>query len=253
MPDPDASRDADAPDRSEQNSAPEASSPEENPSGENSSSSDANGVVTIRLQTIANILTVVLALSAIGLSIWEGYQNREFFRLSVLPHLESLETTTASSTPVESELFPMLGNRDSLYAVSYSLENSGLGPAVLKNILMYEGEKKVFDAAQSDSAYYYLGPVSEDMEQLPFPAGFLRAPYSAGDMLEADEVHSFMTVFIPFAVVNEDSLDQWPPGVVQASVLEQRSFVFCYCSVYGTDCAQTHLGAEPPEADVCDF
>lgn len=48
-----------------------------------------------------------------------------------------------------------------------------------------------------------------------------------------------------------DSLDR--PHSKIYSILHERSFVLCYCSIYGEDCDQTHLGAGPPEADVCGF
>lgn len=53
--------------------------------------------------------------------------------------------------------------------------------------------------------------------------------------------------------MNRDSLDRGAPEIVQDDVLEQRSFVFCYCSVYGEDCDVTYLGAEPPVENVCGF
>jgi hypothetical protein len=35
-------------------------------------------------------------------------------------------------------------------------------------------------------------------------------------------------------------------------MVSQYSFVVCYCSVYGEDCDQEHIGAEPPP-DACRF
>lgn len=214
-------------------------------------SSEIRGTATARLQTIANLLTVVVALSAILLSVWEGIENRRHNRLSVLPHLEPAEADYGSATPIENEYFLLPSKMDSLYAVSYALENSGLGPAVLENILIFEENEKIFDSAQLDSTYAFH-EVKRDLGQLPFAASLFQNPYSVGDMLQAGEVHYYMTVAIPFSVTR-GALDQWPPDIVQSEVLEQRTFVFCYCSVYEEDCDMTYLGSAPPVNNVCGF
>ena len=73
-------------------------------------------------------------------------------------------------------------------------------------------------------------------------------------MLKAGEVHGFISVPIPFSArAQVDSSVGWLPNLVMEEVLEKRSYVFCYCSVYDEDCEQTHLGADPPEAEVCEF
>ena len=84
------------------------------------------------LETIANILTAAVAIAAILLSVWEGMENRRHNRLSVLPHLDANELSIRNASPVTNDGFPFLQNKDSLYAISYLLENSGLGPAVIK-------------------------------------------------------------------------------------------------------------------------
>ena len=201
---------------------------------------------------MANLLTALVALAAILLSVWEGIENRRHNRLSVFPHLEPVEATYGSATPIDNEYFLLPSDMDSLYAVGYALENSGLGPAVLNNVLIFEDEEKVFDSAQLDSTYDFQ-EVKRDLARLPFAVTFLHNGYSAGDMLRAGEVHHYMTVAIPFAAVNRDTLNQSPPDIVQTNVLEKRSFVFCYCSVYQEDCGMTYLGAAPPAQNMCDL
>ncbi|HMB92759.1 MAG TPA: hypothetical protein VKP65_18050 [Rhodothermales bacterium] len=224
----------------------------EQTSREKEQPSEISGTVTVRLRTIANLLTAVVALAAILLSVWEGIENRRHNRLSVLPHLKPIEATYGSATPIDNKYFLLPSDIDSLYAVGYALENSGLGPAVLENVLIFEGEEKVFDSAQLDSTYT-LQEVKRDLARLPFAVSFLRHSYAAGDMLQAGEVHPYMTVVIPFASLNRDTLNQSPPDIVQSEVLERRSFVFCYCSVYREDCDVTYLGAIPPAQNVCGF
>lgn len=205
-----------------------------------------------RLEYLANILTVLVALAAIGLSIWQGYENRRFYRLSVLPHLEPSEASWSSPAPIDNEYFLLPGRTDSLYAVSYSLTNSGLGPAVLKDLRVYREGELVFDAGDSGGKYA-LSDVKADLDRLPFPTLDLNQGYAAGEMLEAGEVHHLITVGVPFAAVDADALESSPPTIIMDRVLERYSFVFCYCSVYGTDCDATYLGSAPPAEHACRF
>lgn len=122
--------------------AGESPPPSHAPTGESWLASD-------RVQALANVLTVIVALTAIGLSIWQGYENRTHNRLSVVPNLESNEygINRAFVDPLSGEYYPLLQNEDSLYAVSYSLKNTGLGPAVIQNLLAFRDNEKVFDAS----------------------------------------------------------------------------------------------------------
>lgn len=205
-----------------------------------------------RLQTLANVLTIIVALCAIGLSMWEGYENRMHNRLSVRPYLEPIEATLTSVGPMDNEFFSLAAGMDSVHAVSYVLKSAGLGPAVLKNVRVFDGEEPVFDAAQDDTAHFW-GDLRQELDDLPFPVGMFKRPHPAGAFLEPGRVHDYVTLIVPMAPRGTDPLGAWPPDVIQAEVLKQRSFVFCYCSVYGEDCGMTHLGAPPPAGDVCGF
>lgn len=158
-----------------------------------SSSSGTAWLASNRVQALANVLTVVVALAAIGLSVWEGLENRRHNRLSVLPHLKPIEADLRSATPIEHEYFLLPSGMDSLSAVSYALENSGLGPAVLKNVLVFRDSEKVYDAVQSDSTYGF-NAIKRDLDRLPFETILLRNTHTAGEMLKAGEVHYFATV-----------------------------------------------------------
>jgi len=209
-----------------------------------------------RVQALANVLTVIVALTAIGLSIWQGYESRMSNRLAVVPNLDPLSTTTGLTPSIESEYFPMVSDLgiDSVGVVSYTLENSGLGPAVIQNFLVFKGGKKIYDAEGEEDANWERG-IRRDLEKLPFETvSLLQTPYGPGDMLSTGEVHSFLSVPVSASAFTDTSVfDGFPPLAVRDSVLGQRSFVYCYCSVYEEDCDQVHLGADPPEADVCDF
>ena len=212
-----------------------------------------------RLEFLAQVLTIAVALAAILLSVWEGLENRRHNRLSVLPHLEAFEADYASTAPIEIEYFRLLSGMDSIYALSYGLENSGLGPAVVQNVLVFKDGRAIFDASRSDGTNP-LAEVRDEVRALPFAVSFLQHPYEEGDMLQAGAVHDFVSVGIPFTAPNRDlleraarrdSLGRQPLAIVRDGVLETYSFVFCYCSVYGTDCGSVHLGAEPPIGNAC--
>lgn len=223
-----------------------------NPENSNMSSG-SGGVVTVRMETLANVLTAAVAIAAILLSVWEGVENRRHNRLSVLPHLEPQEVTLASNSSIEDGRFLLPSGLDSLFTVSYAMENTGLGPAVLQNILVYQDGDKVFDAAQSDETYF-PGQMKDNLRQLPFPVGTTQQPYSVGQMMKAGEPHVLLTAFARYPWLNRDSLEHVNPlEMMKREALAQRSVVVCYCSVYEEDCEQVHFGAAPPEADVCGF
>lgn len=201
-----------------------------------------------RLELLANLLAIIVGLAAIGLAVWQGFENRQFYRLSVLPRLEPVEASWNSARPITSEYFLLPEGSDSLYAVGYSVENTGLGPAVLRNFLVYREGRTVFDAAESGERYAFA-EVKEDLNELPFESLKLNLGYSAGQLLAEDEVHHLMTVGVRIRAggkVDEATVDRSIPGVIIEDVLGTYSFVFCYCSVYETDCDMTYLGSEPP-------
>lgn len=179
-------------------------------------------------------MSCIVALAAIGLSVWEGLENRRHNRLSVLPHLDPIERTQRET--------------DSTYIVRLAIENTGLGPAVLENVIYFRDSKKIYDAKQSDEPYALYTEIGSVLDQLPFDCcGHGTYQLDAGEMLKAGEEHLLIQVEVP-------QIDAfWAPGIVRDSVFSTRSFALCYCSVYGTDCNMTYLGAEPPEEDVCGF
>ena len=261
------------PARSEPNeSANESASAGPPPSADTGGSSGGKGSSNERtfspqrLQNIANILTAAVALAAIALSIWQGYEMRVHNRLSVMPHLEQAE---------------LYLHEDSVYTVRFSVESTGLGPAVLQNFLVYRDSTKVYDAREAGN-FFSFGKVRNELEQLPFQTNNFTDVFRPGQMLQSGEEHRLINVDIPESSVNQDSLERYARGtvsrvladlgrtvsqdsleqmaaratprtIVRHEVLERRGFVFCYCSVYEENCGQTHLGAAPPEADVCDF
>lgn len=204
-----------------------------------------------RLANLANLLAIIVGVAAIGLAVWQGFENRRFYRLSVLPHLEPSEASWSSADPITSDYFLLPEEADSLYAVGYSVENTGLGPAVLRNLIVYRDGEAVFDAAESGGRYVF-SEVKDDLDRLPFPALKLNLGYSAGELLAQDKIHHLITVAVPVQAVDGTALDR-PVVSLVTEVLESYSFVFCYCSVYEGDCATTYVGSAPPADRACRF
>jgi hypothetical protein len=203
------------------------------------------------LSNLANVLTVVLALTAIGLS--EGYQNREFFRLSVLPKLEKVAGTINGFGSVPgSDLGRSLSSNavglpaDSVYTMVRGVRNDGLGPAIVRNFIVFRDSEKVYDARQSSQDYSFE-EIRNDLDELPFQAGVGTSGFRAGEMIRAGEEQPLFMAAISKAG------DQWTPSIVRDSVFQRRSFVLCYCSVYGTDCGMLTLGAPRPKGQACRF
>ena len=69
---------------------------------------------------IGNNYEAIIALSALGLATWQGMEQRRHNRLSVKPHLVFERAVTNHSPQVQ-----------------INLENSGTGPAIIKNFLIY--------------------------------------------------------------------------------------------------------------------
>lgn len=71
-------------------------------------------------EIVAAVSSAVIALCALFLAIWQGYQARKYNRISVTPHL----TTWTHSD-----------EKKNLYVIE--VINNGIGPAVIQNFRMY--------------------------------------------------------------------------------------------------------------------
>ena len=187
------------------------------------------------LQRIANVLTLVVALAAIGLSIWEGRENRLHNRLSVLPYLQQYVITIRD------------GLSDPDYRITYALKNTGLGPAVLKELYMYVDDELTFEGRE-EGQYIGFREVRAALQSSPYPiTGLYTHGRFVGEMLEAGEEHIMFYFDVPAA----DSSGRYLPGIMKSEIVGRYSFVFCYCSVYGDNCKSQYLGSPPPESNVC--
>lgn len=197
------------------------------------------GSGTIKIQLIANILTIMVAVAAIGLSIWEGRENRLHNRLSVMPHLEKVQSTTTQ------------GPLDSTATIRYALYNSGLGPAVLHDALVFFEDSLIFRSG-ADEHYYDFKDFMENLQNLNGSESIYSYTHSrrSGELMQAGKEHLFFNLTVPSDV---EGINGSTTGYVRKEVLSRYSFAFCYCSVYGDRCNMVYLSEPPPGSFSCEF
>ena len=210
-----------------------------------------------RLQLASNFVTLLVAVSAITLSVWEGCEMRRHNRLAVLPNLDAGERNVS----VEAGGTVNVGGEsrtvdEELATRRVLLRNTGLGPAVIRKALVFpagasRGAKPLVETQADDETISLFDADSlVSRLQAAYPRMILfTGGVAQGEMLQAGNERTFYYSAIPRAFV-PDSTQGW--RVVRDRVA-QYSFVICYCSVYGEDCDQEHIGAEPPSDAVCAF
>lgn len=79
-----------------------------------------------RSRNYSEIATISIAIFALIVSVWEGIETRQFYRLSVKPHLDIVRSYSG------------IGEK------GLSIENNGLGPAIIKKINI-KNSSTIFD------------------------------------------------------------------------------------------------------------
>ena len=77
----------------------------------------------MEITTIISIVSAAIALIALGTSLWNAHVTREHNKLSVIPNL-------IVHHDINSE------------RLTFTLENNGIGPAIIKNFSLVAGEKE---------------------------------------------------------------------------------------------------------------
>jgi hypothetical protein len=222
---------------------------------DSASEEDAGRSMRHRLQIASNLVTLLVAVSAIGLSVWEGCEARRHNRLAVLPNLDvngRNVTVDAGGTVTMGEQPRTMDEQQSTRRVV--LRNTGLGPAVIQKALVFPAdasrgaEPLVETQADGESvSLYSIDSLLVRMEE-QYPRMLLFAGAVVhGEMLQAGDEWSFYEAAIPTASV-PDTTQGWR---IVHDMVAQYSFVICYCSVYGEDCDQEHIGGAPPSDAVC--
>jgi hypothetical protein len=174
--------------------------------------------VLLRLQPL---LTLLIALMAIALTIWEGAETRRHNRLSVQPRLDAA---------IES-------GRDSAGEyVRMAIESTGLGPAVIRAFRVY------LDGALQDTMTAGMNPWRNVTEA--FSTG--RTSFSAhglptGYYLPPGREH------LLFEARRHTAGD----GPALAGVPQRLALQVCYCSVYDTECDEIVLTTDRGKVPSC--
>ncbi len=196
-----------------------------------------------QLQVVTTFVTLVVAVTAIGLSVWEGYETRKYNRLTVQPYLKSNSVTAYSRTAdgITGEL-------------THELESNGLGPAVYTKILMYQ---------RTDDSWHLLRETTSDGESI-FPntdGSFLARLLSQQDESASYVAAPLMQGFfhpqgqtVPFFSLSLDA-DETLAGFSLEEIrdsLYSSSVVVCYCSVYNENCGETTIFGYGPDTVPCE-
>lgn len=207
------------------------------------------------LQILANYATLLVAVSAVALSVWQGYEMRQHNRLSVLPNLDVTGTRLVLD---EGGQVQYGGTPETMTERSYVLrvgvENTGLGPAVFEKALVYRaGEETPLAETEQEGDVVSFRDANSLGKRIRGQFSGIENQLDAfeqGTLMKAGDKQYLYESLIPASAV-PDTLDAFPINRVQGMIGEY-SFVVCYCSVYGEDCDQEHIGAEPP-ANACRF
>ena len=174
------------------------------------------------LQRLQPLLTLLIALAAIGLAAWEGLENRRHNRLSVKPRI---------GAEIDS------GRDGSGEYIRMSIESTGLGPAVIHTFRVY------FDGVLQDT---HDGPDTSVWQSALEAFGTSGTQINArgigrGYYLPAGSRHLLFEARRPRS-------DATAPPL--ASNLGRLALQICYCSVYQTDCDEVLLttGALVPQS-----
>lgn len=222
---------------------PEPPSEEAAPSTSSGTSPQKPDSFYKQLQVVTTIVTLVVAVTAIGLSVWEGYETRRYNRLTVQPYVKSNSVLTYTRTP------------DGLTGdVTYQLESNGLGPAVYTKILTY---------AQSDNSWRLLNETQQDGESVvpnmdgTFLGRVLNGPTQSTTYTSAPLFQGFFHPegqSVPFFALSLKAGETLAGLSLQqiSDSLRRSSVVICYCSVYGEDCGRVSVFGAGPETVPCE-
>ncbi|HEX6588681.1 MAG TPA: hypothetical protein VF039_06635 [Longimicrobiales bacterium] len=173
------------------------------------------------LQRLQPLLTLLIAIVAIALAVWEGLENRRHNRLTVQPRLNASIDAGRNS--------------DQEY-VRMALESSGLGPAVLTRFVIY------FDGVAQDTTMNtdthpwanVIAGVEQDGMSINAQA------YGMGSYIPSGEER------VLFEATRQ--YDAAAPSL--SDILDRIAVQVCYCSIYGTDCDGELLTTNPASGEV---
>lgn len=172
-------------------------------------------------QRLQSLLVLVIALVAIVLAAWEGLENRRHNRLSVQPRLGGEYST---------------GRQGDTQYVRVAVENTGLGPAVIKSFRMFLDGREVSanDEANQTAWNEIIAAVATPGMQVNAHA------FGAGYFFPAGRESMLFEARGPK-----------PDTGSLADIADRLAIDICYCSIYGSHCDRTTLATKPIDVGAC--
>ena len=163
----------------------------------------------------------IVAVAAVGLAVWEGFENRRHNRLSVVPNIDAVRD------------FDMLAQTFALGLVS-----SGLGPAVVQDVRLYlDGELKFDRNSTGEYPWSEFFVLFKGMKLELWDDYLEHGKY----LIPGERYNLLWTEGSEDAVRVDDFRDR----------VNRISISICYCSVYGDQCATEVLGIVDVDPGQC--
>jgi hypothetical protein len=172
-------------------------------------------------QRLQSLLVLLIAVVAIVLAAWEGLENRRHNRLSVQPRLGGEYSSGRQG--------------DSQY-VRIAIENTGLGPAVIKSFHMYLDGKQVTRGDEEDRNRWnqIIAAVATDGMQVNAHA------FGAGYFFPAGRDYLLFEARGPKPATGNIS-----------DIADRLGIDVCYCSIYGSHCDRVTLATKGVDLEPC--
>ncbi len=184
--------------------------------------SDTPSILRLRFETVGSIMAIVVGVAALWVSWDQGRVMRQEMRASVWPALQVQGFVDTAGGDL---------------AIGLSVENAGIGPALIERITLYDGDDLVVDL--------------EDLRARVDEAADLSFDTVTGRVMGAG------TRFRPFIFRFDDpeallGTDGPVTPVMASALIGSWRAEICYCSSLG-DCWTADISTNPPaDVDQCD-
>lgn len=153
------------------------------------------------------IAAMIIALCSLAISVWEGYETRKNYRLSVFPKLEFLGSTQKHGP------------------VALELKNKGLGPAIVKSYRVLFSNSLIFDSVTMKD--YDSVKLKELLRQ-----GGIGGDYTFFVLTDSSAILPGDSITI-FSFISNDTTAFHGHGSVFSKAIDQFKVHIEYSSIYG--------------------
>lgn len=187
----------------------------------------SRGDRTRKMSWRRQIVPGAIALAAILLAVWEGFENRRHNRLSVVPNVDA------------SRDFDMRAQ-----TFDFGLLSSGLGPAVVHDLRIFIDDRRVYDKhTEHEFAWTEAYPLLRGKDLDIWDSYYIEGQYLIpGERYELLRVKPRAS---ENSIQGENRIDNF------RELANRISVVICYCSVYGDQCATETLGVQEVDEGSC--